>query len=101
MDVRVFVAIVSILAGSLSAPSLAQSSSSDKARPLPDPNQKICETVTTIGTRLGAKKVCATRAQWAEKRRQDRESLDDAQRGAHIGCSVTPGSTLTPTPVGC
>jgi hypothetical protein len=56
-----------------------------------DPNEKICETITPIGSRLGSKKVCATRAEWAEKRRLDREAIDRGQVGA---CMVqTTGST--------
>jgi hypothetical protein len=47
-----------------------------------DPNKKICETITPIGSRLGSKKVCATRAEWEEKRRLDREAIDRGQVGA-------------------
>ena len=47
-----------------------------------DPNQKVCETYTPIGTRIGTKKVCGTRAEWAEKRRLDREAIERAQIGA-------------------
>jgi hypothetical protein len=48
--------------------------------PALDPNQRICETVTQIGTRLAAKKICATRAEWAERRKQDRAAVDEMQR---------------------
>ena len=55
----------------------------DKARNSPDPNEKICETIKPVGSRLATKRVCATRAEWADKRRQDREETEKAQR---LGC---------------
>jgi hypothetical protein len=70
---------------------------SSSKRPALDPNQKVCETVTEIGSRLAAKKICATRAEWAEKRKQDRETVDDAQRSAHVGCNTVNTHSGTPT----
>jgi len=65
--------------------------STAKAR---DPNEKVCEVYTPIGSRLGSRKVCATRAEWAEKRRLDRETVDRAQVGA---CMIqTTGKTGKP-----
>ena len=46
----------------------------------PNPDEKICEIITPVGSRLGTKKVCATRAQWDAKRKRDREMADEAQR---------------------
>lgn len=46
-----------------------------------DPNQVVCEKVEELGTRLSAKKVCMTRSEWAERRRQDRMDIDRTQRG--------------------
>lgn len=66
-----------------SAPVLAdppQAVPSDRVRPVADPNQKICEDVTQVGSRLATKKICATRAEWAAKRKQDRETVEDIQR---------------------
>ena len=65
-----------------------------------DPNRKICQEVGTIGTRLGKKKICATAAEWAEKKRQDRDVVDQSQRASQVGCSVAPGLTNGPVP-GC
>ncbi len=44
-----------------------------------DPNEWICERQTIIGTRLNTRRVCATRAEWEEKRRLDKEAIDQAQ----------------------
>ena len=68
-----------------------------KAQPV-DPNAKVCETVSQVGSRLSKKKICATRAEWAEMKRQDREVVDQAQRAANIGCSIAPSLTNGPVP---
>ncbi len=44
-----------------------------------DPNERICETIIPIGSRVGTKKFCGTRAEWADRKRQDREALERAQ----------------------
>jgi hypothetical protein len=72
-----------------SSNALAQTVS--KTQPL-DPNAKVCETIASAGTRLG-KKVCATRAEWAERKRQDREAVEQAQRSATFACTVAPSTT--------
>ena len=64
----------------------------------PDPNAKVCQTVSQIGSRLSKKKICATRAEWAEMKRADREVIDQAQRAAQIGCSIAPAATNGPVP---
>ena len=63
-----------------------------------DPNAKICETVSQVGSRLSKKKICATRAEWAEMKRADREVIDQVQRAAAVGCSISPTSTNGPVP---
>ena len=42
-------------------------------------NEIVCEKIETIGSRLGSKRVCLTRAQWAERRRDDRATTEKAQ----------------------
>lgn len=44
-----------------------------------DPNKLICEKLELIGSRLAVKKVCLTRSQWEDSRRQDREAVERAQ----------------------
>ena len=63
-----------------------------------DPNAKVCETVSQVGSRLSKKKICATKAEWAEMKRQDREVVEQAQRAAQIGCSISPALTNGPVP---
>ena len=53
-----------------------------------DPNQVVCEKIEVVGSRLSTKRMCMTRAEWAEKRRLERMELDRAQvaRGSCDGC---------------
>jgi hypothetical protein len=44
-------------------------------------DDKICENVTQIGSRLSRKRICATRAEWAERRLQDRKDAEFIQKG--------------------
>jgi hypothetical protein len=53
-----------------------------------DPNERICEKETIVGSRLATRRVCATRAEWEEKRRLDREAVDQAQRSANGPCQT-------------
>ncbi len=49
-----------------------------------DANARVCEEFAETGSRLSKKPVCATRAEWADRRRQDREGIEKVQ---------TPGPT--------
>jgi hypothetical protein len=53
------------------------------------PNEKICENMAQIGSRLARKRICATRAEWAERRLQDRRDAEAIQRQLN-------GSTCAP-----
>lgn len=53
-----------------------------------DPNERICESIPVIGSRLAKKKVCATRAEWAEKRRLDRQAVEQAQKQVGGPCTT-------------
>ena len=52
-----------------------------------DPNEIVCEKQEVLGTRLSARRVCKTRAQWAEERRLQRMEIEKAQmnRGTPSG----------------
>lgn len=62
----------------LANPSVAQEASTSK-KAQKDPNEIVCEKQKVLGSRLVAKKVCLTRAQWAEQQRSDRQMVDKAQ----------------------
>lgn len=42
-------------------------------------NEIVCEQTEVIGSRLAKKKVCMTRAQWADAQLQDRQHIEKVQ----------------------
>jgi len=54
-----------------------------------DPNRIVCQKEETIGTRLGAKKVCLTVAEWQQRAKEDREQTERVQSGARV-CANPP-----------
>lgn len=83
------------------SPSAAQSTQTQPAQSVPasntnvgNKNEKICENITPIGSRLATKRFCGTRAEWEDRRRQDREAVENAQRSpcvlTHNGGSGRP-----------
>lgn len=44
-----------------------------------DPNARICEDIVQTGSRIATKRFCATKAEWEDKKRQDREAVEKAQ----------------------
>jgi hypothetical protein len=45
----------------------------------PDPNERICRPAAETGSRLGHARICMTRSQWEEQRRETRQTVDRAQ----------------------
>lgn len=70
----------------MAAPALSQEAPKPKKG---DPNEIVCEKITAIGSRVATKRVCATRAEWAEKRRLDQEAVEQAQRMGNAPCQTT------------
>jgi hypothetical protein len=73
-------AVLAAISLSMASNAIAQT---DKAKTPLDPNEKVCETIKPVGSRLTTKRFCATRAEWAEKRKLDREEIEKAQM---LGC---------------
>lgn len=59
--------------------SFAPASASDKPAKARDPNQVVCENEEVLGSRLAMRRVCMTRAQWAEHQRDDRATVNRSQ----------------------
>ena len=78
--------LVAAVVFGVTPPTLAQSpTQSPPAAQKPyDPNEIVCKKEESTGSRLGAKRVCMTRVQWADRQLQDRQELERAQvqRGA-------------------
>jgi invasion protein IalB len=53
-----------------------------------DPNEVVCEKQEVLGSRLATQKICHTRAEWAELRRNDRQEIErvQVQRGCNDRC---------------
>lgn len=85
---RLFVPSVLCLS-SLATPGFTQAPvSAPAAATSLDPNEKICENVAQIGSRLSKKRICATRAEWEERNRLDREAVAQAQKQIGGPCST-------------
>lgn len=54
------------------------------AKKQPDPNEVVCEKQKELGSRLSMKRVCMTRAEWAQRRLLDRQEVDKAQTNKGI-----------------
>ena len=50
-----------------------------RTQPNQDPNEVVCVQETQIGSRLNRRRVCRTRAEWAEHRSQYKQSIERAQ----------------------
>lgn len=51
----------------------------ERLGPRGNPDEVVCVTETQIGTRLGRKRVCRTRAQWDEVHSQTRQVVERVQ----------------------
>lgn len=49
-----------------------------------DPNKIICRREKVVGSRLQAKRICATSAQWAQMRADQRERTEQIQKDRPI-----------------
>lgn len=59
--------------GAATAPTATSQKATDKG------NEMVCERQPITGSRLGSRKVCMTRAQWADLRLQDRQEIEKVQ----------------------
>lgn len=44
-----------------------------------NPNETICRTQAELGSRLNRTRICMTRAEWAERQREQRQTLERNQ----------------------
>ena len=66
-----------------SPPAQAQAPATNSASGL-DPNERICQTQDVTGSRLGKKRVCKTRAEWADFQLQERQQVEKVQVQRHM-----------------
>lgn len=75
---RLAVALV-LVASMVSTPAFAEKDQAPNTS-TGNPNERICENIVLTGSRLATKRFCGTRAEWADRKRQDREALESAQK---------------------
>jgi hypothetical protein len=63
-----------------------------------DPNRMICETEDQLGSRLGAKRVCRTAAQWVMYRREIRDVVERNQNGKFSNQDSAAAASALTTP---
>jgi hypothetical protein len=80
--------VTAVFGASLIGAAQAQQESSSR-KPPPDPNERICQDIIQTGSRLAKKRFCATRQEWEDKRREDREATEKAQTQL---CVVNPAT---------
>ena len=66
-------------AAALASPAWAQNERTTRTGVINDGSQVVCRQEREIGSRLGTKRVCRTRAEWAQLRRETRSAVDRAQ----------------------
>jgi hypothetical protein len=71
--------LASLLALLSFAIAAAPTFASDRLAKARDPNQIVCENQEVLGSRLATRRVCMTRAQWAEHERDDRATVNRSQ----------------------
>ena len=83
-------AVLTALVGySLASAAVAETIPAQSKSPPARGNDKVCETITVTGSRLGSKRFCGTRAEWEERKRRDREEVEKAQRSPCVVNGVT------------
>jgi hypothetical protein len=73
MNKALFFGLLFVSAGAAAEPAAPATDNPD------NPNQVICRVSGETGSRLERQRVCMTRAQWAEHRRDTRQAVDHAQ----------------------
>ena len=62
----------------------SQTQATTEAKSAENSNEIVCQKQEVTGSRLGVKRICMTRSEWADRRMQDRQELErvQVQRGA-------------------
>lgn len=83
MTIKVF-AIAGLFLLASGAPVLADTASSSGSQPTAktdegEQNKTVCRRIESIGTRLGAKRVCRTKGEWDAEQAANRMDLERSQ----------------------
>lgn len=84
MRISLHTSLLAALVGvALAFPVAAQDAGTSKKRKARDPNEQVCKTEEILGSRLATRRVCMSRAEWAERQREDRERVERTQLQRH------------------
>jgi len=81
--------LVGVLTLGVTLPVMAQQDPAPAKPKKGDPDEVVCERQEILGSRLGSKKICMTRAQWEDQKRSDRDLVSGSQLkrcNGTIGC---------------
>jgi hypothetical protein len=67
---------------SLGTSAIAAPANDAKTGSAGDQNEIVCRSMAETGSRLKSRRVCMSRAEWAELRRQQREAIEKGQNSA-------------------
>jgi hypothetical protein len=56
-----------------------QAQATGNAKPANNADEIVCQKEEITGSRLGAKRICMKRSEWADRRLQDRQELERVQ----------------------
>ena len=73
------IALSTISSPSLADPQGTAQATPPTAAPKPGATDMICQKIEVTVRRLGSKKVCMTRAQWAQQQLDDRQATEKVQ----------------------
>jgi len=77
--------IVPLVTLAISVTSGAHAQPTQVAAAAPTDEKKICQTQRITGSLTRVRRICMTRAEWAEQRQRSRQGVEDTQRAAGGG----------------
>ena len=60
-------------------------------------NDKVCENITATGSRLARKRFCGTKAEWEDRKQQDKDAINLMQSRLNGPCSTINQHSGTPS----
>jgi len=60
-------------------------------------NDKVCENITATGSRLATKRFCGTKAEWEDRKQQDKDAINKMQSRLNGPCSTVAQHSGTPS----
>lgn len=76
--------LAALMGIAVASPATAQdNSASSRKHKARDPNEQVCKSEEVLGSRLATRRVCMSRAEWAERTHGDRQAVERIQLQRH------------------